>query len=182
MTRPAAAALLLSLCLGAAACGEVGGSGSAPPPEGPDPHPCDLLGEAQVETVLGSAVAGVDRSAIGPGDEGEASCTWFGPGDGWALGLIVEGPAFLSSGSGGYVGSEAGYLFWRHDSLAAGFEVEDLEGVGDAAFIPLIGDGPHNTVVMRRGEHLVHVTLLAPGPDPRDRMLEAARMVAAALG
>jgi hypothetical protein len=182
MTRPAAAALLLSLCLGTAACGDAGGGGPGPPRSIPDPHPCDLLGEAEVETVLGSAVAGIDRSAIGPGDEEGASCTWFGPGDGWALGLIVEGPGFLASGSGGYTGSEAGYLFWRDDALTAAFEVEDLEGVGDAAFIPLIGEGPHHTMVMRRGEHLVHVTLLTPGSDVRDRLLEAARMVAAALG
>jgi hypothetical protein len=174
--RPALAMLALML----AACGGTGGA-PAPtaPPAAADPHPCDLLTGEQVASLLGTPAVEVERSEAETANGGQASCSWTADDGGAALGLIVEGPGFFSTGPSGYTDSAVAYQFWRDDALEAGFPVIDIEAAGDAAFVPVLGDGAPNTLVMHHGDYLVHVSLVPGGEAP---MSEAARMVAAALG
>lgn len=147
-----------------------------------DPHPCDLLTESQAAGILESPVVDIDRTGSGEPDGEQAACTWAGTADGVALSVIVEGPAFFSTAPAGYATSEEAYGFWRDDTLEAGFPLENVSAVGDEAFIPRIGSGAANTMVMRSGQYLVHITLLAPGSGIEERMIDTARMLSSALG
>ena len=173
-----AALCLLTACGGGADEG-VAGTATGVLPVATDPHPCDLLSIEEAAGVLGASIAQVNRTEADVSNGGQASCAWAGAEDGTALGLIVEGPTFFATAPDGYTDSVEAYQFWRGDTLDAGFSVIEVEGTGDAAFMPAIGPGPPNTMVMRRGEYLVHVSLLGPGDE--GRMTEAARLVAAAL-
>jgi len=185
--RPASA--LLALALLAAGCGG-GDAGEATTTTVPaidsdisaDPHPCDLLTESQAAGVLGAPVVQIIRSGSDGPEGAQAACTWASTDDSVTLGVIVEGPAFFAASPAGYTTSDEAYDFWRDDTLGAGFPLENVNAVGDDAFIPRIGSGPANTMVMRRGEYLVHISLLAPGSGIEERMIDAARMLAAALG
>lgn len=173
--RPAL--LLVALLL--AACGGTGGVPSpTAAPASADPHPCDLLTGEQVASVLGTPILEVERSEAEVANGGQASCTWMGEDAGSALGLIVEGPGFFSTAPPDYTGSIEAYEFWRDDALEAGFPVIDIEAVGTAAFMPVLGDGAPNTLVMQHGDYLVHISLVPGGEVP---MSEAARLVAAEL-
>jgi hypothetical protein len=172
--------VLMALSL-VAACGDGGVPTSGPLATigTPDPHPCDLLSFDDASGVLGVAVTGADRSDADPTNGWQAACTWEGADPGVALDVLVEGPAFFGQASAGYQDSPAAYQFWRDDALEAGFSVVDVEAVGDAAFLPVIGEGPLNTMVMRSGDYLVHLALLGPGGEAQ--LTAAARLVAAAL-
>ena len=183
--RPASVLLIIGLLT--AGCGG-GDAGETPATVAPaatwntsaDPHPCDLLTDSQAAEVLGAPIEEVVRSGPGGPDGEQASCTWVSADDIDTLGVIVEGPAFFSTSPAGYTTSVEAYDFWRDDTLGAGFPLESIDAVGDDAFIPRIGSGPANTMVMCRGEYLVHITLLAPGSGIAERMIDAARMLAAA--
>jgi len=186
---PRPASVLLALGLLTAGCdgGDAGETATtAVPAVGSnipaDPHPCDLLTEFQAAGVLGAPVVEVIRSGPDGPDGMQAACTWASADDGVTLGVIVEGPSFFATSPAGYTTSEEAYGFWRDDTLAAGFPLESVTDAGDTAFIPRIGSGAPNTMVMRRGEYLVHISLLAPGSGIEERMIDTARMLAAALG
>lgn len=168
---------LLAACGGQTVDGTAGSAGAVS--VAADPHPCDLLSIDEAAGVLSVSIVKVSRFEADASDGGQASCAWAGTADGMVLGLIVEGPAFFASAPDGYTGSAEAYRFWREDTLDAGFSVIDVEGAGDAAFMPAIGPDPPNTLVMRCGEYLVHVSMLGPGGEAR--MTEAARLAAAAL-
>ena len=178
MTRSLRPILLLAALL-LAACGGTGGD-PAPTaaPASADPHPCDLLTTDQVASVLGMPIVEVERSEAEVVNGGQASCTWMGEDAGTALGLIVEGPGFFSAALPGYTGSAEAFEFWRDDALEAGFPVIDVEAVGDAAFMPVLGDGAPNSLVMQHGDYLAHVSLV---PGGEASMSEVARWVAAEL-
>ena len=188
MTSLRSASVLLVLGVLAAGCGgDAAGETTAVTTESAasigstDPHPCDLLTESQAEGVLKSLVVDIDRTGSGGSDGEQAACTWTGTADGATLSVIVEGPSFFATAPAGYTTSEEAYDFWRDDTLEAGFPMEMVFAAGDAAFIPRIGSGAANTMVMRSGKYLVHISLLAPGPDIEERMIETARMLATAL-
>ena len=147
-----------------------------------DPHPCDLLTGSQAAGVLESPVVDIDRMGSGGSDGEQAACTWVGADNGVTLDVMVEGPSFFATAPAGYATSEEAYDFWREDTLEAGFPMEVVFAAGDAAFIPRIGSGAANTMVMRSGKYLIHITLLAPGSGIEERMIDTARMLAAALG
>jgi len=173
-----AALFLLSACGGGAIDGVAGTSAGALSGTF-DPHPCDLLSAEEAAGVVGAPIAQVNRLEADASSGGQASCAWAGAGDGNALALIVEGPAFFETAPDGYTDSAEAYQFWRDDTLDAGFSVIEVEEAGDAAFMPAIGPGPPNTMVMKHGEYLIHVSLVGLGDEAR--MTEAARLVAAAL-
>ncbi len=185
--RPTSVLLVLGLLIAGCGGGVAGETTTtttaAPIPNVPaDPHPCDLLTESQVAGVLESPVVDIDRLGSGEADGVQAECTWAGVADGVALGVIVEGPAFFATAPAGYTTSEEAYEFWRDDTLGAGFPMESVSAAGDAAFIPRIGPGAANTMVMRSGQYLVHITLLAQGSGIEERMIDTGRMLASALG
>lgn len=177
----AIAALLLAGCGSGDPAATTSATSSSATPAAGEPHPCDLLTTPQATEALGIPVADVVRVEAVESEGGQASCEWIGPDYETALGLILEGPGFFSAAGPGYGSSGEAYDFWRRDALDAGFEVGDLEGVGDAAFVPRIGEGPHNTLVVREGDYLLHVSLLAGGPDLEDRMVRSGRLAAEAL-